>query len=411
MPLFQPIDLISLVTWAFHKVLRVYSIFLNGTIDPGNYFDPMAGLRAMVLSVLFTCTPTASAAEQGLLGLPPLSIPTDNAQTPEKIALGKKLFFDSRLSVDGTVSCATCHDEKKAFADGFPVAEGVRKQKGARNTPTIINAAFSTSQFWDGRRASLEEQAHDPFVNAVEHGLPNHQSVADLVKRDPDYLRLFKNVFDVLPEALTINHVSQSIASYERTLIAGDSAFDRYEYGGDKKALTVEAQRGLEIFREQAGCAGCHTIGKRHALFADHQFHSAGVGMSRVQARLAEITTLAMKVKGESVTELRVTDSATASRLDQTVATDADVSELGRFNVTSQPTDIGRFKTPTLRNIALTAPYMHDGSLKTLDEVVDVELYVRGNEANRPLILTPTEKRNLVEFLKALTSAAYHHAG
>ena len=330
---------------------------------------------------------------------------------PQKSHWAKKLFFDKRLSADGNVSCANCHDTNQAFTDGLPVAAGIRKQRGTRNTPTLINAAFATTQFWDGRRASLEEQAHDPFVNAVEHGLPNHPSVADLVKRDPDYTQQFKNVFAVRSAAISIHHVAQALASYERTLIAGDSAFDRYEYGADKNALSIPAQRGLDIFRNQAGCAACHTIEKSYALFTDHKFHSAGVGMHRIQARLAEITTRALKAKGERVTELQPTGRTATRSVDETVLTDAEISELGRFNVTSQPADIGRFKTPTLRNIALTAPYMHDGSLKTLEEVVEVELYVRGNATHQPLILTPTEKQDLIEFMKSLNSAMYNHLG
>lgn len=367
-------------------------------------------MRVIGFTLLLTCIPLLAAAEKGLLGLPSLPVPADNPQIPEKIALGKKLFFDKRLSADGSVSCSTCHDPNQAFTDGLPVAEGVRKQKGTRNTPTLINAAFSTSQFWDGRRDSLEEQAHDPFVNAVEHGLPDHRSIVNFIKRDPDYAQQFKNVFAVRPEAIGIHHMAQALASYERTLIAGDSDFDRYEYGADKNALSVAAQRGLDIFRKQAGCAECHTVETSHALFTDHQFHSAGVGMQRIQSRLAEITTRALKAKGEPVTELHTSGRTISHSVDETILTDAEISELGRFNVTSRPGDIGRFKTPTLRNIALTAPYMHDGSLKTLEDVVEVELYTRGNAANRPLILTPTEKNDLIEFLKSLTSARYSHS-
>lgn len=370
----------------------------------------MIWLRATMLSLLVNWSPAVSATEQNRLGLPLLPIPADNPQSPAKIALGKKLFFDKRLSADGNVSCATCHDPNQAFTDGLPVAAGINKQKGTRNTPTLINAAFATTQFWDGRRASLEEQAHDPFINAVEHGLSNHPSVVDILKRDPDYAQQFKNVFAVRSEAISIHHVAQALASFERTLIAGDSAFDRYEYGTDKNALSSAAQRGLDIFRKQAGCAACHTIEKSHALFTDHKFHSAGVGMQRIQARLAEITTRALKAKGERVTELQPSGRTVTRSVDETVLTDAEISELGRFNVTSQPADIGRFKTPTLRNIALTAPYMHDGSLKTLEEVVEVELYARGNTAHRPLILTPTEKQDLIEFMKSLTGTAHRHA-
>lgn len=325
-------------------------------------------------------------------------------QTPEKIALGKKLFFDQRLSADGNVSCATCHDENRAFADGLPVAEGIRKQRGTRNTPTIINAAFFTSQFWDGRRATLEEQARDPFVNGKEHGFRDHQTVLAVIRTEADYPAEFQRIFGTAPGDINIDHVTQALASYERTLIMGDSSFDRYQYGNDKTAITPAALRGLDIFRGRAHCDTCHVIGEKYALFTDNQFHSAGVGLSRIESRLAQITTRAIQATGKKVTELN-SSAGQQQRLDETIFTDAEIAELGRFMVTTDPADIGRFKTPSLRNIAHTAPYMHDGSLNTLTQVIDVELYVRGNESNRPLILTPSEKNDLTEFLNSLTSA------
>lgn len=349
----------------------------------------------------------AMATDNPLLGLPPIPITASNSQSPEKIALGKKLFFDKRLSANGNVSCATCHDESKAFADGLPVAEGIRKQKGTRNTPTLINAAYFTSQFWDGRRGTLEEQARDPFVNAAEHGFQNHDTVVAVIRSDVVYRSEFQRVFGISAEHITIDHAAQAIAAFERTLIAGDSAFDQFYFGNDNSALTPNAQHGLEIFKKQAGCARCHTIEKDHALFTDNQFHGAGVGMARIEARLAEITTRVLKSQGVPVTDLSSSDIKLES-IDETIFSDSDISELGRFNVTHNPIDIGRFKTPTLRNISLTAPYMHDGSVKTLEEVIEIELYARGNDAGRPLILTPKEKQDLVEFLRSLTSPARH---
>ena len=200
-----------------------------------------------VLSILLW-TEGSLSQERLPLGLPPVPVPEDNPQTPEKIALGKRLYEDKRFSADGTVSCVNCHDPAKAFADGLPVAEGIKKLKGTRNSPTVINAVYYTSQFWDGRRPSLEEQAKDPFVNPVEHGLGEaqgyHQFIVNVIRKDSDYCDQFKKVFGVEPGGITIDHVVKAIASFERTVISGDCPFDRFMYGGDKTALSESAQRG-----------------------------------------------------------------------------------------------------------------------------------------------------------------------
>ncbi|HHQ42651.1 MAG TPA: c-type cytochrome [Chromatiales bacterium] len=337
------------------------------------------------------------------LGLPPVPVPADNPITPEKVKLGERLFHEKRFSADGTVSCASCHKPELAFTDGLPVAEGIRKQKGTRNTPTVVNAAYYTTQFWDGRRPSLEEQAKDPFVNPIEHGLPSHEPILEVVRKDPYYRKAFRKVFGVAPEAVTIDHVVKAIAAFERTVVSGDSPFDRYLYGGDKSALSESAIRGLKIFRTKGRCVDCHKIEQTSATFTDNDFHNLGVGFQRIAPRLHEIVAKFREAK------------AKGANLDESVLTQAEVSELGRFAVTGRISDLGRFKTPTLRNVAVTAPYMHDGSLKTLEEVV--EFYDKGGEANdfldggiRPLKLTEQEKKDLVEFLKSLTSPRFAQA-
>jgi len=354
-------------------------------------------LAALALTVAWSIP--LSAAEPPL-GLPPLSIPADNPQTPEKIALGKRLFEDKRFSADGTVSCSHCHDPAKAFTDMLPVAEGIGKQKGTRNSPTVIDAAYYQSQFWDGRRPSLEEQAKDPFINPIEHGLKNHEPILAVIRGDATYPAEFKKVFGVEVSAITIDHVVKAIASFERTIAAGDSPLDRYLYGGDKGAISAAAIRGLEIYRVKGRCQDCHNIGQTSATFIDNKFHNVGVGFKTIGDRVMQIAAAFRKAK------------QTGKDIDKSVLTDRDASELGRFVVTLNPADIGAFKTPTLRNIAVTGPYMHDGSLKTLEEVVD--LYDRGGEANpfldsgiRPLKLTEQEKSDLVEFMKALTSPQF----
>jgi len=334
------------------------------------------------------------------LGLPPVPIPADNPQSPEKIALGKRLFEDQRFSGDGTISCATCHDPAKAFADGESTADGINKLKGTRNSPTVINAAYYEAQFWDGRRSSLEEQAKDPFLNPIEHGLTSHEQILETIRKDASYHTPFRSVFGIEPKDITIDHVVKAIASFERTVISGDSPFDRYLYGGDKTAMSESAIRGLEIYRTKGRCQDCHTIGQTNATFTDNKFHNLGVGFKRIESRVMPVANAFRKAKQEG------------KDIDKSVLGDKEISELGRFVVTLRPSDIGGFKTSTLRNIAVTAPYMHDGSLQTLEEVV--ELYNKGGEKNpfldsgiRTLNLTDQEKADLVAFMKSLTSPQF----
>lgn len=363
-------------------------------------------MKKSIRSLLLLITVSWMGVSLGynLLGLPPVPIPAYNPSTPEKIALGKALFEDKRLSGDGTVSCSNCHNPGKGFTDGMSVSEGINRSKGTRNAPSLINAAYFTTVFWDGRRPSLEAQAQDPFVNSVEHGLKDHSVLLDIVRKDAAYTGQFKAVLGVEADKITINHITMAIASYERTLVSGDSPFDRYMYGGDKTALSPEALRGLEIYESKGRCSTCHVIGDKYSLLTDNKFHNLGVDFSKVEPRMFEI-----------VNAFRVA-AAKGQSLDESVLKGSDFSQLGRVLVTITPTDldskaIGQFKTPTLRNVALTAPYMHDGSLATLEEVV--ELYNKGNEKNprldplfKPLNLTPQEKTDLVAFLKSLTSSS-----
>jgi len=329
-----------------------------------------------------------------LLGLPKLTIPIDNQQSVEKIALGRQLFNDKRLSQDGSISCASCHEQKKAFTDGQQVAVGIGQQTGFRNAPTVVNAAYYKTLFLDGRAASLEEQALGPFLNPIEHGLKSHQQIVDIVSQIPNYQKQFARVFNT--SDITAELIAQAIASFERTQVAGNSAFDRYLFGRDRQALTASEARGMRLFRRKGNCANCHEISGKDALFMDNRFYNLGVGFEKVNPKIADF-----------VEALRAGDSA-----DEFAFTDAQRAELGRFNVTHIIADIGKFKTPTLRNIALTAPYMHDGSMNTLEEVVDY--YDQGGEKNPyldsaifPLHFTDQEKLDLVAFLKALSSESY----
>jgi cytochrome c peroxidase len=350
---------------------------------------------------------TGTAPPAAPLGLPPVPIPADNPQTPEKIALGDQLFHDKRFSTTGEVSCATCHDAEKAFTDSpLKTSEGVNKLTGTRNAPTVVNAAYFAAQFWDGRSPSLEDQALHPFLNPVEMALENHQPILDIVRTDPDYTRAFQQVFGKTGDQITMDEVTKAIAAFERTQVAGDSPFDRWYYGGDASALTEQERRGFELFINQGRCVSCHVIEQTQALFTDNRFHNIGVGINDIQQ---DVPALA----GEFIRA-----GLELSEVDIKVLGDARTSELGRFAVTTGFDDLGSFKTSTLRNVAATAPYMHDGSLKTLRDVV--VHYNNGGVTNegdpvndflsggiRPLNLDDDQIDDLVAFLEALTSPQF----
>jgi cytochrome c peroxidase len=367
--------------------------------------------RSLMLLAAALCSTAlfAQAPTQPPLGLPELKIPENNPQTPEKIALGEKLFKDKRFSSTGTVSCATCHAPEKAFTDEtgpLLVSLGIDGLTGTRNAPTVINSAYNRTQFWDGRSPDLEDQAQHPFLNPVEMGLANHDPIIDVVRNDRDYSRAFNRVFGVSGDEITIEHVKMAIASFERTAIAGNSPFDRWYFAGEENAIGEEAKRGFDVFRKQGRCISCHAIEQDHALFTDHKFHNIGIGISQIDSRVPQLAGAFIEAK------------ANGADVDVTVLTDADTSHLGRFAVTEEFGDVGQFKTPTLRNIAVTAPYMHDGSLATLRDVV--VHYNNGGVSNptdpvtpylsggiRPLNLTEQQIDDLVAFMETLTSPEF----
>jgi len=301
------------------------------------------------------------------LGLPPLPIPADNPPTADTIALGRRLYYDPQLSLDGTISCASCHAPEFAFSDQHPVSFGVGKKTGTRHAPTVINSAYNSLQFWDGRAPSLEEQAKGPMANPVEmdHSL---DGVVKRLQADPKYTELFRKAWGTNP--INIDMVAKSIASFERTVLAGDSPFDRFYYGHDKKALSPAAQRGLKIFtdRKKANCQVCHSIGKTSALLTDNKFHNLGIGAD----------------------------------------TRGNLNDVGRFNQTQKDEDMGCFKTPTLRNLAHRAPFMHDGSFPTLKDAL--AHYIGGGNVNDHLdkqihaldFLTFDQRDDLLQFLDSL---------
>jgi len=295
-------------------------------------------------------------------GLPVFEFPEDNRPSADKIALGKQLYFDKRLSQDMTISCASCHDPAKGWSDGEVTSTGVGNQKGGRNSPTIINSVYNQFHFWDGRAGSLEEQALGPIQNPIEMNMKLDLAL-ERINKIPGYREQFEKIFD---GPATEKNLAQAIAAYERTIVSGDAPYDRYA-AGDKDALSESAQRGLDLFFGKAVCSACHS----GPNFTDNAFHNIGVGM------------------------------------------DKDKYDKGRVVVTGLGGDTGAFKTPTLREIARTAPYMHDGSMKTLEEVV--EHYDQGGIDNPwlsedifPLELTEQEKKDLVTFMKeGLSSESY----
>lgn len=344
-----------------------------------------AGILALAVAAVRAAGP-AGLVPKGLpADLWELLVPEDNPVTPEKVALGRALYFDKRLSKDGTVSCATCHDPDKGFADGKKVSEGIGGQKGTRNAPTVLNSVFYEFQFWDGRAATLEEQAKGPMVNPVEMGMASHDDVVKVVRAIPEYQKAFAGVFGREP---SIDDVAAAIATFERTVLSGDSPFDRF-IAGDKPALSESAQRGWELWNGKARCNTCHPFGGATPNFSDNKFHNIGVA-----AKGRDFGALARQAAAEPDPEK--------------LAFHPGFTELGRFVTTRQPKDIGSFKTPGLRDVALTAPYMHDGSEATLLDVVN--FYDRGGEPNPnldggvvPLHLTDQEKQDLVAFMEALT--------
>ena len=338
------------------------------------------------------------------LGLPELIIPANNPQTPEKIALGNKLFNDIRFSSTGKVSCATCHAPGKGFTDSpLKVSEGIEGLTGTRNAPTVLNAAFNKTQFWDGRSPDLEDQSQHPFVNPVEMGLKDHQPILEVIAADADYQKAFEQVFKIAGDKVEMEHVKQAIAAFERTQIFGNSRFDQYYFAGKKDALSEQELRGFTVFLKEGRCISCHTVEQSSALFTDHKFHNIGVGVNALGDKINPLAQAFIKAKAEGID------------VDKAVLSNENTSHLGRFAVNDQLSSMGAFKTPTLRNIALTAPYMHDGSLETLKDVVIH--YNNGGASDekevitpflsggiRPLNLTDQQIDDLVAFMESLTS-------
>ena len=334
----------------------IFSLMIVGILNAESELEKVDKARKNVLNI-----ETLDQMEKlpGDLGpLPPVPVPADNPQTDAKIELGKMLFFDTRLSFDKSMSCATCHDPAKGYSDGLPRSIGFGGKELGRHSPTVINIAYNGAQFWDGRAATMEEQAQGPIQAAGEMNLKPEELVRRL-NSTPEYKKRFLAVFG---EGPSLPNVGKAIASFERTVVTQDSPFDKYMRGA-KEALTEQEKKGLILFVGKAACSQCHS----GPNFTDSSYHALGVPQ-----------------------------------------VGPDKEDLGRFGVTKNEKDKMAFKTPSLRQINQTAPYMHNGAFGTLEEVVD--FYNKGG-ASVPtksskmlkLNLTKKDKEHLVAFLKALT--------
>jgi cytochrome c peroxidase len=323
----------------------------------------------------------------------------DNPQTPEKIALGEKLFFDGRLSADGTIACSTCHDPALAFTDGKPTSIGINGGVGQRNAPTILNALYNKTQFWDGRAKTLEDQAALPIVNPIEMGQPNIETAVARIAAIEEYEQAFRRVFGRPPNGPDL---VRTIASYERTQVSFDSPFDHF-IAGDKNAIGDSAKRGWELFNTKARCNKCHALSKEKpdaTTFTDNKFHNIGIGILR-----HNVVALARQAE-------QLIKSGNTEAVDR-AAVGTDFSALGRFLITKKEADIAAF----IRNILVTGPYFHDGSMETLWDIIDH--YNKGDglqdpyldEDIQPLALTEPEIDDLVAVLASLTSSQYKEQG
>lgn len=332
------------------------------------------------------------------LGLPPLPVPENNPITAEKIALGRKLFYDRRLSLNNTFSCAMCHIPEQGFSSHeMATAVGIEGRSVRRNSPTLYNVAYAKLLFHDGRENSLEQQVWGPLLAHNEMGNPSIGYVIDKIKSLADYAGLFAQSFAKGPDMLT---VAQAIASYERSLNSTNSAFDRWFFGKQADAVSDKVKRGYQLFIGKAGCSACHSVGDNAALFTDNQLHNTGIGYRDSMQEESET----QKIQVAPGVFINV-DRQALSTLSET-----KVNDLGRYEMTQNPQDRWKYKTPGLRNIALTAPYMHNGSLSNLDEVI--RFYNQGGVANenldpliKPLQLSETEISDLVDFLQTLTGS------
>lgn len=333
------------------------------------------------------------------LGLPPMPHPDDNPPTAAKIELGRKLFFDRRLSINKTMSCAMCHVPEQAFTTWeLQSAVGVEGRSVKRNSPTLLNVGFLNPLFHDGRDETLETQFIAPLVARNEMANPSAGWVVSFLNRDSTYHARFQGAFGA---PASLDRMGQALAAYQRSLLAGNAPFDRWRYGGEADALSPAQKRGFELFTGKADCAGCHPIGDDHALFTDQAFHDTGYGFLREEMRQNPPETTRVQLAPGVFVDVDFDRVASVSSKRE--------ADLGRYEITEDPADRWKFRTPGLRNVAMTGPYMHDGGFNTLREVLD--FYNEGGPGHPeqsplvyPLGLSDAELGDLEAFLESLTS-------
>ncbi|MBL4744696.1 MAG: hypothetical protein JKX87_08735 [Cycloclasticus sp.] len=332
------------------------------------------------------------------LGLPTVPIPANNPITVEKIALGRKLFYDRRLSLNNTFSCAMCHVPEQGFSHNeLATAVGIEGRSGRRNSPTLFNIAYANILFHDGREDTLEQQIWGPLLAHNEMGNPSPGFVMRKIRALDDYNGLFENVFN---KPVSMRTLGMALATYQRSLNSANSPFDQWYYSKQKGAMSLSAIKGFQLFRGKANCIACHSIGKNSALFTDHQLHNTGHGFS-VSFNIRPKKQRLLVAPGHYIDiDSDLFDSVSEKK----------PNDVGLYEITQDPADRWKYKTPTLRNIALTAPYMHDGAFKTLEEVI--QFYNNGGIPNdgldpliKPLGLTTIETNHLLNFLNSLTGS------
>ena len=339
-----------------------------------------------------------SATKHTILGLPPAPVPANNPLSTAKISLGRKLFYDRRLSFNNTVSCALCHIPEQGFTSNeLATSIGVEGRSVRRNAPTIYNVAYAQKLFHDGRESTLEQQVWGPLLAHNEMANPSIGHVLEKIQHSPDYKNLFELAFH---RPASMETVGMALASYERTLNSADSPFDRWHFGKDADAISPATQRGYQLFTGKAACSSCHSLSEHNALFTDQQLHNTGIGYSQSMSKIPETTNV-------QIAPGIFTKVATAAT--QSVA-ETKANDLGQYEITQNPAHRWSYKTPSLRNVGLTAPYMHNGSLAQLRDVVD--FYNKGGALNenldsliKPLHLNIQEQADLVAFLQALTGS------
>ncbi len=340
--------------------------------------------------------PVGSRPSDPAFGLPPLRLPAGVVVTPQRVELGRKLFFVRRLSANGTMSCAMCHVPEQGFtSNASRTAVGIEGRSLRRNAPSLLNVAWRKTLFHDGRENSLLSQAWQPLLHVDEMGNRSERQVLDRIGALPDYAGLFERAFD--GRRASVETVAAALAAFEATLVSADSRFDRWRYRGDREALDSLEQRGFRIFTGKARCSSCHLVGERNASFTDEGFHATGGGLASRPAPIRDVTLAPGLQARLSAKEIAVI----GGELDE---------DLGRFEVTHRPSDRDAFRTPSLRNVSRSAPYMHDGSIATLEDVV--EFYDRGGGESPqrspllvPLGLDADDKAALVAFLRSLDGA------